>query len=277
MKIALASQPTIDDSIALNVNRIEKALASLRKKVDLVAFGESYLQGFNSLKWNFERDRTVAVSVDSQPIKMLRYTAKKYSVAVSFGYYELCDEAIYSSYMFIGKNGEIVNNFRRVSKGWKEYDITDEHYKEGDGFKTFTYMGKRIALAVCGDLWYEENIEQINKEKFDFKAFGQAIKAARKAKGISRNQLADTLNIAPRYIASIENSGQHPSLQILYELVTLLDVSVDQFFFPEREQEKSTRRRQLDTMLDTMSETDLKIMSATAKGIEEANNDRTGE
>ena len=86
-----------------------------------------------------------------------------------------------------------------------------------------------------------------------------------------------TLNIAPRYIASIENSGQHPSLQILYELVTLLDVSVDQFFFPEREQEKSTRRRQLDTMLDTMSETDLKIMSATAKGIEEANNDRTGE
>ena len=55
MKIALASQPTLDDSIALNVNRIEKALASLRKKVDLVAFGESYLQGFNSLKWNFER------------------------------------------------------------------------------------------------------------------------------------------------------------------------------------------------------------------------------
>ena len=115
-----------------------------------------------------------------------------------------------------------------------------------------------------------------NKEKFDFKAFGQAIKAARKAKGISRNQLADTLNIAPRYIASIENSGQHPSLQILYELVTLLDVSVDQFFFPEREQEKSTRRRQLDTMLDDMSEKDLKILSATAKGIEEANNETTG-
>ena len=33
--------------------------------------------------------------------------------------------------------------------------------------------------------------------RFDFKAFGQAIKAARKAKGISRNQLADKMNIAP--------------------------------------------------------------------------------
>lgn len=116
-----------------------------------------------------------------------------------------------------------------------------------------------------------------SREKFDFKAFGQAIKDARQARGMSRNQLADKLNIAPRYIAAIENSGQHPSLQILYELVTLLDVSVDQFFFPEREQEKSTRRRQLDTMLDSMSEKDLKIVSATAKGIEEANSETTGE
>ena len=134
-----------------------------------------------------------------------------------------------------------------------------------------------VIISRKEDEIYNEMTMKQNKEKFDFKAFGQAIKAARKAKGISRNQLADTLNIAPRYIASIENSGQHPSLQILYELVTLLDVSVDQFFFPEREQEKSTRRRQLDTMLDGMSEKDLKILSATAKGIEEANKDETGE
>ena len=79
------------------------------------------------------------------------------------------------------------------------------------------------------------------KAKYDFKAFGQAIKEARKAKGISRNQLADRQNIAPRYIATIENSGQHPSLQIFYELVTFLDVSVNQFFFPNEETEKSSR------------------------------------
>lgn len=106
--------------------------------------------------------------------------------------------------------------------------------------------------------------------KYDFKAFGQAIKEARKAKGFSRNKLADTLNIAPRYIASIENSGQHPSLQIFYELVTLLDISVDQFFFPQRETDKSTQRRQLDSMLDDMSSRDLTIITATAKGINEA-------
>jgi transcriptional regulator with XRE-family HTH domain len=109
------------------------------------------------------------------------------------------------------------------------------------------------------------------KVKYDFKAFGQDIKEARKAKGFSRNKLADTLNIAPRYIASIENSGQHPSLQIFYELVTLLDISVDTFFFPDRKTEKSTQRRQLDSLIDEMDSRDLTIMTATAKGIKEAN------
>lgn len=104
-------------------------------------------------------------------------------------------------------------------------------------------------------------------EKYDFKALGQAIKEARNAKGMSRNQLADMMNIAPRYIASIENSGQHPSLQIFYELVTILDVSVDQFFFPDKEANKSTQRRQLDSLLDEMDDNDLIIMTATAKGI----------
>ena len=106
-------------------------------------------------------------------------------------------------------------------------------------------------------------------DKYDFKAFGQAIKAARKAKGISRNQLADQMNIAPRYIASIENSGQHPSLQIFYELVTFLDVSVDQFFFPNKETEKSTQRRQLESLLDDISDKGLQIVTATAKEIKE--------
>ena len=114
-------------------------------------------------------------------------------------------------------------------------------------------------------------------EKYDFKALGQAIKDARNSKGLSRNQLADKMNIAPRYIASNENSGQHPSLQIFYELVTLLDVSVDQFFFPNKEADKSTQRRQLESLLDEMDNKDLTIMTATAKGIQEAKSERRTE
>ena len=85
------------------------------------------------------------------------------------------------------------------------------------------------------------------------------------------------MNIAPRYIASIENSGQHPSLQIFYELITLLDVSVDQFFFPNKETEKTTQRRQLESLLDEMNDRDLTIMTATAKGIQESKSEERTE
>ena len=114
-----------------------------------------------------------------------------------------------------------------------------------------------------------KNMKQV-KAKYDFKAFGQAIKEARKAKGISRNQLADRQNIAPRYIASIENSGQHPSLQIFYELVTFFDISVDQIFFPAKAPDKTTQRRQLDELLNGIDETDLVIVTDTIKGIQKA-------
>lgn len=89
---------------------------------------------------------------------------------------------------------------------------------------------------------------------YDFNAFGQAIKAARMAKGESRKNVSDDMNISPRYLANIENKGQQPSLQIFYELVTRYHISVDQFFFPNETADKTTRRRQLDTLLDDLSE-----------------------
>ena len=43
---------------------------------------------------------------------------------------------------------------------------------------------------------------------YDFKAFGAAIKAARKGRGESRKKVSDELYISPRYLANIENLGQ---------------------------------------------------------------------
>ena len=113
--------------------------------------------------------------------------------------------------------------------------------------------------------------------KYDFKAFGQAIKVARIERKESRKKVSDEMYISPRYLANIENKGQQPSLQIFYELVTLLDVSVDQFFFPNKETDKSTQRRQLETLLDSMDNKDLTVITATAKAIQEVKNETAGE
>lgn len=104
------------------------------------------------------------------------------------------------------------------------------------------------------------------RQHYDFKSLGQAIKSARIAAGMTREQLGSKLNLAPRYIVSIENEGQHPSLQVLNELVTLFNISVDQFIF-EKQPERSTLRRQVDGLIDSISERDLPIIEATARGI----------
>ena len=107
-----------------------------------------------------------------------------------------------------------------------------------------------------------------------FESFGADVKAARKARRLSRRALAEIVNIDNRYLANIENKGQHPSFQIFYELVARYNISVDQFFFPDNETEKSTQRRQLDTLLDNMSDAGLRIVAATAKEVVEVESEK---
>lgn len=104
-------------------------------------------------------------------------------------------------------------------------------------------------------------------ETFDFMAVGQAIKKAREAKEMTREQLADILNIAPRHIQSIENEGQYPSLQLFVRLITMFDISVDQYIFADRRAEKTTLRRQIDSVLDTFGDKELIIIEGTARAI----------
>lgn len=61
-------------------------------------------------------------------------------------------EDIYSSYALI-EEGKIVHNYRRISKNWKDYEITNEHYREGTDTKPFQFRGVEMNIALCGDLW----------------------------------------------------------------------------------------------------------------------------
>ena len=104
-------------------------------------------------------------------------------------------------------------------------------------------------------------------ELYDFKAIGLAIKKARNHKEMTREQAADIIGIDPRYLTNIENKGQHPSLQVFYKLVTLFDISVDEFFYPNAKSAQSTVRRQLDRTLDNLDDIDLSIIKATADAV----------
>ena len=105
------------------------------------------------------------------------------------------------------------------------------------------------------------------EDKYDFRAFGLAIKEARKKQGLTREQVGAMIEIDPRYLTNIENKGQPPSLQVLSDLVSLLNVSVDEFFLSSDSLAKSSRRRQLESKIDNFTDADLVIMESVADGI----------
>lgn len=109
--------------------------------------------------------------------------------------------------------------------------------------------------------------EKNNDFDFDFMPIGQAIKKARTAQGMTREQLARIVDYDPRHLQAIENEGQYPSMELFIQLVTMFDVSVDEYIFPQKEVKKSTVRRRLDTQLDKLNDRELSVIEATVIGL----------
>ena len=109
-----------------------------------------------------------------------------------------------------------------------------------------------------------------DERKFDFHDIGLAIKKAREREGLTQEQLAFIVDRDTRTIIYIENRGQHPSLNTFYQIVTLLEISVDQFFYPANENSESDCRKHIDVLLNTMDERELTIVEATAEGLKKA-------
>ena len=92
--------------------------------------------------------------------------------------------------------------------------------------------------------------------RLDFHALGREIKRKREAKGWTQEYLAQLVDRTP------------PSLNTFYQIVTLLDISVDQFFYPDRQNSESDCRQHIDRMLNSMDEKELTVMEATAEGLQ---------
>src|SRR5699024_6726475 len=98
---------------------------------------------------------------------------------------------------------------------------------------------------------------------------GLAIKRAREAAGMTQEQLAYIVDRAPRTSMYNENDGQHPSFNTFYQMVPMFDRSVDQYFYPYKNQGSECRKR-MDAMLNALDERELKMVDATIKAMKAA-------
>lgn len=99
-----------------------------------------------------------------------------------------------------------------------------------------------------------------------FKTLGSDIKQARKALGLARRTLAEMVGIDPRYLANIENSGDIPSVPVLYELIRICKLPMEQYFTPESKTDENEQRQRVNHKLRLCSDKYLPIIEGTIDG-----------
>ena len=168
MRIALAALGFINGDIRFNANVVLDTLDKMEGRADFVIFGETFLQGFDGLTWEYEKDLEIALSLDDPIIQKIQEKASQTHVALSLGLFELFEGKIYDTQIAIDKSGDIIHVYRRISASWKESFVKDPRYAEGDSFSAFRFMDKTFLVALCGDLWYEDILEKANNVESDY-------------------------------------------------------------------------------------------------------------
>ncbi len=168
MRIAICSAKQINGDIYTNLRTMEDMVYKAHEsQADLIVFGEAFLQGFDGITFeNYEADLALSLTDVDDPIFRLKMMAVGYDMAIGFGYYERSLGNIYSSYMVINKDGEILTNYRRMSEGWKKKTASDK-YQEGKTLNVFEFMDTKIVVGICGDFWSDDILKHLTTFEYD--------------------------------------------------------------------------------------------------------------
>ena len=105
-----------------------------------------------------------------------------------------------------------------------------------------------------------------------FETFGADVKAARKAKRLSRKTMAEIINVDARYLANIENDGTIRSLPVVIQLIKECGLPVERYFNPEIMREESAQRQRISHKLKLCPEQYLPIIEGAIDGAIQINN-----
>ncbi len=104
----------------------------------------------------------------------------------------------------------------------------------------------------------------------DYYDIGQRIRAFRRERKLSQEQLAEKVWISTTHMSHIENGSTKLSLPVLVDLAAALDVSVNELLSGQSSQGRSAGYEQVKEILDSCSEKQLKIITEIIKSTKAA-------
>ena len=90
------------------------------------------------------------------------------------------------------------------------------------------------------------------------KRLGRRVQSLRKIRGYTQEQLAERININPKYLSSIERGAENPTLDLFFRLAQGLKVDLYEIFQFVHESEQPRRlHKKLEGLIAEVKEDDL--------------------
>jgi transcriptional regulator with XRE-family HTH domain len=89
---------------------------------------------------------------------------------------------------------------------------------------------------------------------------GLIVKNARLARDLTQEQLAEQLGVGARHLMAIENEGKHPSFDLLYGLIRILNIAPESIFYPDKRPD-DTRMDYLNRLLTQCADRDIRVVT----------------
>lgn len=97
-----------------------------------------------------------------------------------------------------------------------------------------------------------QDMAEIIYEKYQ-KNFGQYVREHRERKGYTQQKLAELLKVTPKSISYIERGENYPSVDNMFELAHILDMSIDEFIFSYKKFDTTLSFEELNECLRNLS------------------------
>lgn len=95
----------------------------------------------------------------------------------------------------------------------------------------------------------------------DYRGIGSRIRAVRREKKMTQEQLAEAVGVGVTHISHIETGNSIPSLQVIVDIINTLDCSADELLCVEIKQAQSLRNSWLSDLVKDCTESEVKVIS----------------
>jgi len=150
----------VTENIETNFRHIVEAIHECPDDTDLVLFPEAAITGLINND-DLLHDLPLGLSIPGEFTHTLSEIAKRKKIHIGIGILEREGKKLYDSAILITPVGDIALKYRRMTSGWHGKKADPRVYCKGNELKKARTTLGTFAFLICGDLFSEKLITQV--------------------------------------------------------------------------------------------------------------------